>query len=99
MAVEGDGWAGRLAPDDLPGLADPEEGWVATANNKPRRDGDGPWLGADWMDGYRAQRIGEALGERGDWDLDMALALQQDVRSLVWRDVRGHAPGELWQHG
>ncbi len=85
---EGDGWAGRLAPDDLPGLADPEEGWVATANNKPRRDGDGPWLGADWMDGYRAQRIGEALEEREDWDLDMALALQRDVRSLVWRDVR-----------
>ena len=79
---------GELAPDDLPGLADPEEGWVATANNKPRRDGDGPWLGADWMDGYRAQRIGEALAERGDWDLDMALALQRDVRSLVWRDVR-----------
>jgi len=34
------------------------------------------------------QRISEALAEREDWDVEGALALQRDVLSLVWRDMR-----------
>jgi penicillin amidase len=85
----GDGWEdGDVAPREMPAAVDPEAGWVATANNKPVADGTGPWLGADWMDGYRVQRISEELEARRDWDVDGVLALQLDVRSLVWRDVR-----------
>jgi penicillin amidase len=86
-------WAGMVAPDELPGVDDPAEGFVATANNKPVADGDGPWIGADWMDGYRVQRISETLAERSDWDVEAALTLQRDVRSLVWRDVRDSVLG------
>ena len=81
-------WQGWIAAGDVPAAEDPPEGFLATANNKPLADGAGPWIGADWMDGYRVQRISEALAERTDWDLDGALALQRDVRSLVWRDLR-----------
>jgi penicillin G amidase len=88
-AGAGRGWeAGDVPAAELPSLIDPEAGFVATANNKPVPDGAGPWLGSDWMDGYRVQRISEALAERSDWDVDSVLALQLDVRSLVWRDVR-----------
>jgi penicillin amidase len=82
------GWDGYVAYSELPGIEDPPEGFLATANNKPVVDGAGPWIGADWMDGYRVQRISEELEARSDWDVDGALALQRDVRSLVWRDVR-----------
>src|SRR5205085_3879084 len=57
--------------------------------NKPVADSpDGPYLGGDWMDGYRVTRIAEALGERSDWDVASALELQRDQVCLVWRDVR-----------
>jgi penicillin amidase len=85
----GRGWEGWLEPDELPWLADPEEGWLASANNKPVADRPGaPFLGADWMDGYRVQRIAEALSGREDWDVDATLRLQRDELSLPWRDVR-----------
>ena len=88
-AQAGEGWNGWVDFDDLPSALDPESGFVATANNKPVADSpDGPFLGADWMDGYRVQRIAEALAEREDWDVDSVLALQRDQLSLVWRDVR-----------
>ena len=85
----GPGWSGWVDFDDLPWMADPDGGFVATANNKPVADDpDAPFLGADWMDGYRVQRIAEALAERDDWDVDSCLSLQRDELSLVWRDVR-----------
>ncbi len=81
-------WDGRIPFAELPGTDDPTAGFVATANNKPVADGEGPWIGADWMDGYRVQRISEALAGRDDWDVESVRALQRDVRSLAWRDMR-----------
>jgi penicillin amidase len=106
-AEAGPGWEGWLDFDDLPWTIDPEAGFVATANNKPVADNpEGPFLGADWMDGYRVQRIAEALAEREDWDVDSALALQRDQRRAIdllagWDGVAGvDSPGasvfELW---
>lgn len=96
-------WDGWLSSSELPSVADPPAGQLATANNKPLPDGEGPYLGEDWMDGYRAQAIHEALAERDDWDLPATLALQQDARSLPWRELapfvlalggaNGSAPG------
>src|SRR5919204_1932065 len=72
----------------MPWTVDPDAGFVATANNKPVADRDGPWLGADWMDGYRVQGVAEALAARGDWNVEDCLALQLDRRSLPWRELR-----------
>lgn len=83
------GWEDDPVPfDAMPHAADPPSGLLATANAKPTRDGDGPWLGQDWNDGYRQERILEALAGRSDWTVALTLALQMDQRSLVWRDVR-----------
>ena len=84
------GWADEHLPfDDLPWALDPPEGFVASANNAPRADApDLPFLGVDWLDGYRAARIVECLGARDDWDLGASGRLQVDVASIPWREMR-----------
>lgn len=84
------GWDGWLTSQELPSAADPERGFLATANNKPLPDGEGPYLGSDWMDGYRAQAICEALAARGGWSAQDMRMLQIDERSLPWRQLREH---------
>lgn len=84
------GWEPEhLAFDDLPRTLDPPTGFVASANNAPRVDApDAPFLGVDWLDGYRAARIVEVLEGRSDWDVAGSMALQTDRVSLPWRDLR-----------
>ena len=82
------GWNGSVPFDEMPHLVDPECGFVATANNQPIREGEGPFLGADWVDGYRQARIVEALSSRNDWDLAGASALQMDQKSVPWDECR-----------
>jgi penicillin amidase len=84
------GWEEERVPfEAMPSRRDPESGYLVSANNKPAEDGPGaPWLGADWIDGYRASRIQETLEERNDWDVDATLRLQIDVACRPWRDLR-----------
>lgn len=83
------GWEDAPVPfDEMPHLADPETGFVATANNRPSSVDKGPFLGVDWLDGYRLARIVEVLESRGDWDLVDVASLQMDLASLPWRELR-----------
>ena len=84
------GWEPEhLSFDDLPRTLDPPAGFVASANNAPRVDApDAPFLGVDWLDGYRAARIVEVLEGRSDWDVAGSMALQTDRVSLPWRELR-----------
>lgn len=83
------GWEDTPVPfDEMPHLSDPENGFVATANNKPALEGQGPFLGIDWLDGYRLARIVEVLEARQDWDLVSTQALQMDQTSIPWRELR-----------
>jgi penicillin amidase len=84
------GWGPEHLPfDDLPWTLDPATGFVASANNAPRVDApDAPFLGADWLDGYRAARIVEVLDGRSDWDVGGSMALQLDTTCVPWRDLR-----------
>ena len=83
------GWEHDPIPHcDMPHASDPQSGIVATANNSPT-DGSGPYLGIDWLDGYRAARVYGALGERDDWDVASTMALHLDVASEPWREMRG----------
>lgn len=84
--TSGAGWHADPVPfDEMPHCADPEGGFVATANTKP--DG-GDALGVDFIDGYRLGRIVERLGETAKWDADACRSLQMDVTSLPWREMR-----------
>jgi penicillin amidase len=83
------GWADEiLSVDELPGSVNPEAGFLATANNKPTVDGDGPFVGFDFIDGYRAARITECLAERDDWTVGGVGELQMDQLSIPWREIR-----------
>ncbi len=101
------GWEDDPVPfDAMPHAADPPDGWIASANNRPVPEGEGPFLGGDFLDGYRVARIGEALAARDDWDVAATMALQRDERSLPWREVRndvlaasGGSPGLGSVHG
>lgn len=80
--------ADPISYDDIPHVSDPTAGFVVTANNLPSTDG--PYLGSDFLDGYRAARITEAITARDDWDVVGCLDLQMDRQSLPWRQMRDH---------
>jgi penicillin amidase len=84
------GWLDKPVPfEQMPHTNNPGSGYLVTANNKPARESrNGPYLGVDWLDGYRAGRIDECLAARKDWDVASTLALQKDERSLAWLEVR-----------
>ena len=83
------GWHDSLVPfEEMPFAADPRAGWLATANAQPVPDGSGPFLGIDFVDGYRTARIGEVLSGRDGWDVPAAQRLQMDVSCLPWRELR-----------
>ncbi|HSG79531.1 MAG TPA: penicillin acylase family protein [Acidimicrobiia bacterium] len=81
------GWEDELIPtSSLPHLRDPESGVVVTANNLPAAGA--LHLGVDFIDGYRAARIAEALAEKPEWDIPSTLALQVDRTSIPARQIR-----------
>ena len=98
----GVGWEAEPVPfDRMPFMADPPTGFIATANNPVAKSvsgqGNDPsalttdtdtFFGIDFVDGYRAAAITEDLGKRTGWDVPACLALQTNVRSLPWGEVR-----------
>src|SRR5262249_21626819 len=83
------GWEDDPIPfADMPHLENPPQAFVATANNRPMPEGQGPFLGVDWLDGYRVATANEALRKRTDWDVPATQALQMSVLNLHWREVR-----------
>lgn len=82
------GWESEAVPfEQMPHAVDPPEGFLATANSAPPGD-DGPYLGSDWLDPYRKRRIVEVLASKNTWTAAESAALQLDVASMVWREVR-----------
>jgi penicillin amidase len=83
------GWHADPVPfAAMPYVENPASGFLATANNKPVPDGDGPFLSTDYADGYRVAGIVESLAARADWDVASTLELQLDVKSLPWREMK-----------
>jgi penicillin amidase len=82
------GWSGTVAFNQMPFVANPECGYIGTANDDVSGLTD-PWLGADYIDDYRVRRICEQLAARAsDWTLLDCSALQTDTASLPWREMR-----------
>ncbi len=85
----GAGWEPAPVPSAaMPHALDPEAGFLAHANNQPIPGEAEPYLGIDWLEGYRQARIVEALAARSDWTVATALSLQLDVTSIPWREIR-----------
>ncbi len=85
----GVGWAPGLVPfDEMPFSVEREAGYLATANNAPTPIPGVPYLGLDFMDGYRCEAIRSELDNRTDWDVAACSELQTNVRSLPWEEIR-----------
>jgi penicillin amidase len=77
-----DDWTGEFVPyDGLPNVLDPEEGFIATANQAVI-DQDYPYLlTTDWDRGYRSQRIRDVLEADDELSVQEMLDLQLDTLS------------------
>ncbi len=83
------GWLAEPVPfEQMPHSFNPEPGFIATANTQPTPSDRGPFLGVDWLDGYRLLAINRALGERSDWSVAACQALQMNQRALAWEEMR-----------
>ena len=75
--------------EDLPERFNPSDGIAASANNKPIESAnDATYLGHDWMDGYRIQRIVQHLNSKHIWNLEQLSSLQMDQKALPWFEIR-----------
>lgn len=83
------GWHDEFVKfDEMPHVNNPPRGYAVTANNQPSPYEQGPFLGVDWMDGYRAARIAEIIEAREDWDIESTNSAQLDTVSIPWREMR-----------
>jgi len=75
-------WEGLIPFEGMPGVLDPDQGWIATANNRPASD-DYPYpLSGTWSSGHRARRIREMIEEKNRLSHEDFVRMQQDVLSL-----------------
>lgn len=89
LPVPGDsseyGWDGYVPYDELPRTVNPDEGFVATANNQVI-DENYPYHITDfWAQSYRYERIAEVLEDNDELTVDDMMALQMDQHNLQAR--------------
>ena len=80
-------WTGTIPFDELPHIVNPQDGYLATANNRVS-GGDYPYpLGSDYCDSSRSSRIIELLESKSLQDVDTFKAIQADQVSPTARLV------------
>jgi penicillin G amidase len=73
-------WTGDYVPfEELPSLLDPEEGFIATANQAPVDPSYPYHLASSWDYGYRSQRIADLLARKGALSVDDMSTIQLDT--------------------
>ncbi len=85
-----DEWTGYVGTGSLPGLHDPERGWVASANNTPAPPDILGDMTGSYADGYRMRRIAEILERGAPLDPAEVRDIQSDsldVRARGLKDV------------
>jgi penicillin amidase len=75
-------WEGWVPAGELPSIVNPDEGFIVTANNRIVPDDYPHHITSEWLDGYRARRIEELLGERERHSLEDFARIQCDVFSF-----------------
>lgn len=91
VPVPGNGewdWQGYRKPEEWPKVLNPKEGFLVTANNKVTPQGFPYALTYDWAEPYRAERIRELLLAKERLALEDMKAIQQDQKTLLFRDFR-----------
>ncbi len=89
-------WQGRLPLSEMPRERMPEEGALATANNKITDRVYPAHLSFDWAPPYRIRRIKKELSGRRFHSRDSFVALQADSVSEMARSVLPLVANDLW---
>ncbi|MGA9746949.1 MAG: penicillin acylase family protein [Nocardioides sp.] len=77
-----DDWTGKFVPfDALPSVLDPDDGYVATANQAVADEDYPYYLGDSWAYGYRSQRIVELLERKEKLSVADMESIQLDERN------------------
>ncbi len=79
-------WIGFIKPDELPELYNPQDNYVATANNKPAKDYK-YYISNLYEPPYRAMRIDEVLKTKNNMTSQEFRLLQNDVISLQAKEL------------
>jgi penicillin amidase len=82
-----DAWDGYWSFDDLPNVANPDRGWVATANNVPWTRSAWYLQSGGWSDGYRHRRIRERLTAKNQLTPEEIAAVHGDAYNIRARDL------------
>jgi penicillin amidase len=80
-------WDGWVPFGELPWSLDPEQGYLATANNKPHDEAYPFLLGRDFLPPFRARRIVQLLTARDTHDIDSFAAIHTDTASLPAAEI------------
>jgi penicillin G amidase len=75
-------WEGTVPYEDLPRAVNPAGGFLVTANHRIVGDDYPHHITSEWLDGYRARRIEDLLGERQKHSLDDFARIQTDLYSF-----------------
>jgi penicillin amidase len=100
-------WDGFVPFEELPWAADPDRGYLVTANDRVHADDYPHLIGHDHHAPHRARRIAELLEARDDHTVETSRAIQSDTVSLparellplmALRDERARAVFDGWDH-
>ncbi|HEU4707444.1 MAG TPA: penicillin acylase family protein [Solirubrobacterales bacterium] len=91
-------WEGTVPYGELPEVADPESGYLVTANNRIVGDEYPHHITSEWLDGFRAKRIEALIEATGKHDLESFEAIQSDNYSIPGIEVARRL-GRLHPHG
>lgn len=75
-------WTGRVPFDELPHSVNPEQGFLASANQRPADSAYAYYLGENWQATYRAIRINQLLREQPLHSVDDLKRYQSDVHAV-----------------
>ncbi len=78
----GNDWSGWLAREEEPSVLNPPQGWLASANQNPTDSTYPYYLGADFLNSARAERLGQLLASSDSVDVDRAFGFMLDDYDL-----------------
>jgi penicillin amidase len=80
-------WIGYQSVETLPQSTDPQDGWIATANNDIRPVDYGRFLSGRWEPPYRYNRITELIDATPQHTVDTLAAIQLDDQSPAAAEI------------
>ena len=85
-----DEWTGFIPFDELPQTFNPEQHFIATANNRVVADDYPYYITNEWLNGYRAQRIRDLLLSKDKLSPDDMATIQADQYALPAVEIVPH---------